>query len=181
MHTFRSSSSRETRALGERLAERILCVIPAKAGIQKRNSRFPIKSRMTEVNHRGALVIALAGDLGAGKTTFVQGFFRGLGIKKRATSPTFIIFRRFAIRRKRVMGQESGVMNVYHVDAYRIKDPQELAALGFGEILSNPKNIVLIEWPENGKNLIPKNAVNISFRHGKRESERCLTFPKNLP
>ncbi|OGZ52785.1 MAG: tRNA (adenosine(37)-N6)-threonylcarbamoyltransferase complex ATPase subunit type 1 TsaE [Candidatus Ryanbacteria bacterium RIFCSPLOWO2_01_FULL_48_26] len=149
------------------MAERILAVIPVKTGIQSKKSK-------TE----GAFIIALSGDLGAGKTTFVQGFARGLGIKKRATSPTFIIFRRFAI--PKVESHKSKVESLYHVDAYRIKKSADLTALGFKEILKDPKNIVLIEWPENIKKILPKTVFWVRFKHGRRELERSLTFSKDL-
>ena len=88
----------------------------------------------------------MRGDLGAGKTTFTQGFFRGLGIKRNPISPTFVIMRRYAVPRKHFK-------NIYHFDAYRLKRTEDLAVLGFDDVLSDAKNIVLIEWPERvGKN-----------------------------
>jgi len=113
-------------------------------------------------------VFALKGNLGAGKTTFVQGFFRGLGLK-RAASPTFIIMRRYSLKR--------GIFkNVYHMDAYRLKKTKELKVLEFGEILADPQNIVLIEWPERIKNILPKNVKWIIFKHGKKEDERIIIY-----
>lgn len=111
---------------------------------------------------RGASVFALSGELGGGKTTFVQGFLRGLGIKRRAASPTFILMRRFG--------------NLHHLDAYRLKKPSELARLGFPEILRNPRNIVLVEWADRVRKLIPRNAIWIKFKHGKKENERIIAY-----
>jgi len=119
-------------------------------------------------------VFALQGELGAGKTTFVQGFLRGLGIKRRSASPTFIIFRRFRIGRKSLVVSRQSFRNVYHVDAYRIKKPRELLALGFKEILSDPQNIVLIEWAENIKRILPKETTWLRFAHGKKQNERTI-------
>lgn len=151
MKIYRSSSSEETKRFAKRLARQIL------------NSKFQIPKR------KHALVFALSGELGAGKTTFVQGFFRGLGIKKRASSPTFIIMRRTAIRNKKFK-------NVFHVDAYRLKKTKNLEAIGFREVLANPENIVLIEWAENIKKILPKRTTWLRFEHGKKENERSLTF-----
>ena len=149
MKTITTSSSASTKKLGEKLAKKI----------------SKTKSQASKVD--SAFVIALSGELGAGKTTFVQGFTQGLGIKRRTMSPTFIIFRRYAIRRSRFT-------NLYHVDAYRIKNTKELVVLEFSEILSNPKNIVLIEWPENIKLILPKKVFRVKFRHGKKEHERII-------
>ena len=118
-------------------------------------------------HRKDALVFALQGDLGAGKTTFTQGFLSGLGIRKRSGSPTFIIFRKFIVH-------SAWYQSVYHVDAYRLKKPRELAVLGFKEMLSNPRNIVLIEWAENIKSVLPKGTIWLRFAHGKNENERIL-------
>ena len=100
-----------------------------------------------------ALVIGLKGDLGGGKTTFVQGFAKGLGIKQKILSPTFVILKRFNIKRR----------TFYHIDCYRIKSFKELISLGFREIVSDPKNIIIIEWAEKIKNILPKNTQWIEF------------------
>lgn len=126
---------------------------------------------------KGARVLALAGELGAGKTTFVQGFFKGLGIKARAVSPTFIIFRRHHIpshtgHRSKVLGYKS----VFHMDAYRLSGDKDLSPLGFKEIIDNPENILLVEWAGNIKNALPKGTKWIEFSHGKKPSERTLTL-----
>jgi len=147
MKAYLSSSSEETKRLGEKLAKKIFKSYPGKT----------------------AKIVALTGELGSGKTTFVQGFFRGLGIRKRATSPTFVIFRRFTFH-------VSGFKNLYHVDAYRIKKPKELNALGFGDILKNPQNIVLVEWAEKIKRILLRNALWLKFRHGGKENERAISI-----
>jgi tRNA threonylcarbamoyladenosine biosynthesis protein TsaE len=116
---------------------------------------------------RGALIIALQGDLGAGKTTFTQGFGRGLGIKRKMASPTFILMRRFSIN-------HLPITNFYHIDAYRIKRPDSLEVLGLKEIFADPKNIVLIEWPEKIKKTLPKRTVWLKFQYGKKENERKI-------
>jgi tRNA threonylcarbamoyladenosine biosynthesis protein TsaE len=90
-------------------------------------------------------VVALVGDLGAGKTTFVQGLARALGIKQRIISPTFIIARRYNFKNN----------YFYHVDLYRTKDADEISGLGLEEMWENKKNIVVIEWPEEILSKLP--------------------------
>lgn len=114
-----------------------------------------------------ALVLALRGDLGAGKTTFTQGFFRGLGIKQNPISPTFVIMRRYVLR-------NSEFRNVYHLDAYRLKKEEDMEVLEFGKILADPKNIILIEWPEKIQGVLPRGTVRLDFIHEKKENERMI-------
>lgn len=115
-----------------------------------------------------ATVFALQGDLGAGKTTFVQGFLKGLGLKKRVTSPTFVL-----MRRHKLPGQH--VKNVFHIDAYRLKKPEHLMPLELDVIMNEPHNVVLIEWPEQAKRFLPKDTVRLRFKYGKKENERTIT------
>lgn len=114
-----------------------------------------------------AQILALSGDLGAGKTTFTQGFIKTLGVKHHVTSPTFMLVRRYELK-----GQKFS--NVFHFDLYRIHKPKEVLSLDFKKITGNPENIVLIEWPEQIGKLLPKNSVKISFEHGKNEKERII-------
>lgn len=122
---------------------------------------------------RRASVLALSGDLGAGKTTFTQGFVKALGVKHNVTSPTFLIVRRYELPDKKFL-------NVFHFDLYRIHSIGELASLHFKKIMNDPQNIVLIEWPERiglpgqGKAL-PKSAHWIYFKHGKNQKERIIS------
>ena len=108
---------------------------------------------------KAAFVIALEGDLGGGKTTFLQGFARGLRIKEKILSPTFVIMRRFKIRRKSCQ-----FANFYHIDCYRIGKPKEILDLGFKKIISDPENIIAIEWADRIKNFLPKNALVLKFK-----------------
>ncbi|PIR88962.1 MAG: tRNA (adenosine(37)-N6)-threonylcarbamoyltransferase complex ATPase subunit type 1 TsaE [Candidatus Harrisonbacteria bacterium CG10_big_fil_rev_8_21_14_0_10_40_38] len=117
-----------------------------------------------------AFVLALVGDLGAGKTAFTKGFAKSLGIKK-VTSPTFVIFKPYSISKK-----IKNFKTLYHVDCYRIKEIKELEVIRFYEILNNPENIVIIEWADRIKKIIPKNAKWITISHGKLETERKLAF-----
>jgi len=105
-----------------------------------------------------ALVLGLRGDLGGGKTTFLQGFARGLGIKEKVLSPTFVIMRRFRIPKNK--GRFS---YFYHIDSYRIKRPEEIQGLGFKKIVSFPENIVAIEWADKISKALPGKTFWIIF------------------
>lgn len=100
-------------------------------------------------------VIALTGELGTGKTIFVQGFAKGLGIKDKIISPTFVLIRQHKIPKSS--------KTLYHIDLYRLERLKDTRYLGLEEIWSNPNNIVLIEWPEKLKEL-PKGVVKISIQ-----------------
>ena len=114
-------------------------------------------------------IFALVGDLGSGKTAFVQAFLRALGIKQRITSPTFLIFRKF-------QNPNSKFQTAYHVDCYRLDNPKELLKLGFREILADKNNIVLVEWADKIKELLPKETQWIYFKHGRNEKEREIVY-----
>jgi tRNA threonylcarbamoyladenosine biosynthesis protein TsaE len=111
-----------------------------------------------------AVVLALVGDLGGGKTTFSQGFAKGLGVRNKITSPTFTIFKRFKIylARGRVP-QKIDFENFYHFDCYRLLGPKDILDLGFKEIVSSPRNIILLEWAEKVKRSLPKETIWLHF------------------
>ncbi|OGZ29163.1 MAG: tRNA (adenosine(37)-N6)-threonylcarbamoyltransferase complex ATPase subunit type 1 TsaE [Candidatus Nealsonbacteria bacterium RIFOXYC1_FULL_40_7] len=91
----------------------------------------------------------------------MQGFAAGLGIKEKITSPTFNIFKKYPIKNE-PGSYEPG--SFYHFDCYRIEKPKEILDLGFEKIISDPKNIVAIEWAENIKESLPKNTRWINFK-----------------
>jgi len=105
---------------------------------------------------KGALIIGLKGDLGGGKTTFSQGLAKGLGIKQRVTSPTFIIIKRFQVSGFRFQ-------NFYHIDCCRVQRSKEILDLGFKEIISNPQNIVVIEWADRVRKILPRDVLMLKF------------------
>lgn len=110
---------------------------------------------------RGGAIICLAGELGSGKTTFTQGVLKGLGAKGPYTSPTFVVIKQYKLKT-----QNSKLENVYHIDAYRIS-AQNVLALGWEEIVADKKNIVIVEWAERIRKIIPKYAIWMKFRHVK--------------
>ena len=99
-------------------------------------------------------VITLKGELGAGKTIFVKGFAKGLGVKNTITSPTFVLVKNYKI--------PNSVKTLYHIDLYRLENPSSLEQLGLEEIFSNNENIILLEWPERLKS-IPEKTVSITI------------------
>lgn len=113
---------------------------------------------------KGAVVIGLEGELGSGKTRFVQGFARGLGIRQRLTSPTFVILRRHAIPASPAGGRDKQYANLYHIDCYRLNKSKDLLDLDFKEITNNSQNITIIEWAEKVKKILPRDAIWIRFR-----------------
>jgi tRNA threonylcarbamoyladenosine biosynthesis protein TsaE len=109
-------------------------------------------------NKTGALVLALYGELGSGKTTFAQGFARVLGIQEPILSPTFTIIKIYQIP-----SPFKNFQMLYHVDCYRLQNEKELLELGWEEVISNPHNIVLVEWPERVPKAMPKESRKLSF------------------
>ena len=114
-----------------------------------------------------ALVIGLEGELGSGKTAFVQGLAQGLGIKEAITSPTFVILKMVELKK----GNWS---YFYHIDCYRINKPGDLLDLDFKEIINQP-NIVVVEWAERIKEILPKNTLWIRFEY-LSQNERKITL-----
>lgn len=117
-----------------------------------------------------ATVVALSGDLGSGKTAFVQAVARLLNIKDRVTSPTFVLIKsyklftrqNFAVAKLR-RASVTGYKSLFHIDAYQLKSGDEIKKLGWNEMIADPQNLIFIEWPENVADAIPKDAIKISF------------------
>ncbi len=147
---FKTTSSRQTKKLAALLAQEIL------------SASWRIKKQ--------ALVLALSGDLGAGKTTFTQGFLRGLGVRGKIASPSFTLIKNYELRIKNY----GKYKKIFHIDCYRIYKPKDILSIGIKEILSNSLNIVLIEWPERIKRILPSKIISIKFKHGLKENERVI-------
>ena len=124
---------------------------------------------------RGGEVICLYGELGSGKTTFMQGLAKGLGITRNIISPTFIIMRTYSIKEegKRVKGEE--LKRLYHLDLYRIGTEEEAIDLGVLDIMSDPETIVAIEWPDKIENILPEKRINVYFEY-LADDKRQITF-----
>ena len=107
-------------------------------------------------------VLALYGDLGSGKTCFVQGIAAALGITRIITSPTFTLVNEYRAQQ-----------SLIHIDLYRITDPDELLSLGFDEYLE-PSGITAIEWAERAGDLIPESAISIHFNALPEHNSRAI-------
>ena len=108
-------------------------------------------------------VVALTGELGAGKTCFVQGLVRGLGATVRATSPTFVL-----------VNQYSGRVPIHHVDAYRTDSMAELLDLGLLEMVGG-EGVTVIEWADKLTPLLPPDAVHVHIA-GVGDEPRTITI-----
>ena len=109
-------------------------------------------------------IIELVGDVGAGKTTFVRGLAKGLGVKEPVTSPSFTISKSYALK-------NGGFL--VHYDFYRLQSPG-LMAEDLQENLSNLKNIVIIEWGESIKDLLPENHQRIEIKYNEDDSREVI-------
>ena len=124
-----------------------------------------------EPESTGATIVSLCGDLGSGKTAFTKIFARILGVTDIVTSPTFILERIY----KLPPGKK--FRHLIHIDAYRLDSTKELQHLGFEDLVKDYSNLIIIEWPERVKELIPSTAYTITFTHtipGEREITFCV-------
>lgn len=116
-------------------------------------------------------VVCLEGDLGAGKTTFTQGLAAALKVKGRVTSPTFCI-----VQEHRGEDEESPML--VHMDLYRLDGEEDVLAVGWEDYLERGA-ILVVEWPERARSLIPANARHVVFRHpspDEPDGRRRITF-----
>lgn len=126
-----TKSAEETRALGKRLAGEI---IPG-------------------------ILLCLVGDLGAGKTTLVQGLLEGLGAERPFVSPTFVIMKQYDLAAGLLSGR---IQRVYHADAYRVQE-KDFIEIGFAEWCADRDGLVILEWPERIAAILPEKRINITI------------------
>ena len=110
-------------------------------------------------------IICLYGDLGSGKTVFVQGLAKALGLKRTLTSPTFVTMKNYG--------------NFYHLDLYRVNHQNEIKGLDLIELFSEPENIISIEWAEKIKDTLPKNRFDIYFDVIDENTRKIFIFKRN--
>lgn len=110
---------------------------------------------------KGGEIICLSGELGSGKTTFAQGVLKGLRAKGPYTSPTFVVMKHY----------KAGRRNIYHIDVYRVES-KDILDLGWEEIIAGKNNIVIVEWAERIKRIIPRDAIWIKFEHLKDDERK---------
>ncbi len=121
----------------------------------------------------GNEIIALEGDLGAGKTTLLQGLASGLGIKDLVNSPTFNILKRYNLK-TRLTDQSIKLKYFYHIDAYRLKNSQELKDLGWEEMINDENSVIAIEWAEKIKDILPPNTIQIKLKHVNEQTRQII-------
>lgn len=109
-------------------------------------------------------VIALEGDLGAGKTTFTKGLAEGLGIKRVVNSPTFTIIKEY-----------QGTLPLYHMDVYRLEDSYE--DLGFDEYFEG-NGLTVVEWAHIIEEQLPRELLTIYLKHGKNDTREITLVPR---
>ena len=110
-------------------------------------------------------VVVLAGDLGAGKTAFAQGFGRGLGVSERITSPTFTLVHVY----------DSGRLPIHHLDVYRLDQLSEVLDLGLAEMLEEG-GVVLVEWGDAIAPLLPHDYLEVRLTFGDGDDDRHLAL-----
>jgi len=113
-------------------------------------------------NKTKATIVGLYGDLGSGKTAFTKEVSRAFGLKQTVTSPTFVIEKIYKL--PQFGSKASEFEYLIHIDAYRLESGEELKQLGWEEIVNNPKNLIFIEWPENIKDILPKDIKKMKFK-----------------
>ena len=138
-----TKSSSETKKLGEILAQEL----------------------------KGGEIICLSGNLGSGKTTFAQGFLKGLKVEGPYTSPTFVVMKKYHItwnmehgtKYKRMLHAPCSMLHdVYHIDAYRVS-AKDIFNMGWKEIAADKNNVIIVEWAERIKKIIPERAIWVRF------------------
>lgn len=114
----------------------------------------------------GASVLALHGELGAGKTAFVQELASILGVKEKVQSPTFVILKNYSL-------EKGNYTNLIHIDAYRLDRGEDLQKLNWDMYVNNHHNLIVIEWAERIESILPKDTLHIDFEH-MSETERNI-------
>jgi len=115
---------------------------------------------------QGGEIIGLVGDLGAGKTVFVKGLAKSLGIKKTITSPTFVLMKIYSLSRK-----QKKIKNLVHIDAYRLVNPEDIITIGANEYWQRPDTVTVIEWADKIKKILPRQTKFIRFKIKKESRE----------
>lgn len=116
----------------------------------------------------GPTIVALHGDLGAGKTTFVQALARELGVEGAVTSPTFVVMKSYETN-------DEVFATLVHIDAYRIQSDDEMRPLQFADMLTAPRTLICIEWAEKIATLLPAAVHHLTFTH-QSDTTRVITY-----
>ena len=109
-------------------------------------------------------IVCLYGELGSGKTTFVQGLAKALGVKKNIPSPTFILIREYPVKKL-------PITKLIHVDCYRLESEKDIRAVDLKEFWQDEKNLVVIEWAERIKSILPKERTDLCFEYANTDEK----------
>lgn len=131
-----SQSPQDTQHIAAQLARKLLAAMPGTSA---------------------ATVVALRGELGAGKTTFTQGFAQTLGVTEQPKSPTFMLAKQYAI--------PGTPYSLWHLDCYRLNDHRDLVTLDLHHLFTDPNVLMLIEWPERISNGLPRDHIEVHLTH----------------
>lgn len=115
-----------------------------------------VEKLLREKSEKKAMVVALRGDLGTGKTAFTKGVAKALGVTETVTSPTFIIQKSYTLA-------SSAFHKLIHIDAYRFEEATEAHVLELETLFKNPHYLIVIEWPEQIEPFIPADAIRVHF------------------
>lgn len=120
----------------------------------------------------GATVVGLYGELGSGKTTFMKYLAESFGVGETVQSPTFVIMKIYELvaSSKQIVAR---FKHLIHIDAYRIEKEEEMVMLGWREIISDPKNLICVEWPERVAGIMPEH-TKIIFHHIDESSRKII-------
>lgn len=123
-------------------------------------------AKIGEIATDTALIVALSGDLGAGKTALTQKVAAKLGVKEHVISPTFVILKNYKT-------EHDLFKNLVHIDAYRLDSSMELVTLGWIEIVKDKNNLIVLEWPEKVPECLKENNVcHIKLTHIDEETRQ---------
>jgi tRNA threonylcarbamoyladenosine biosynthesis protein TsaE len=125
-------------------------------------------ARQLKPHGEGATLVTLSGELGAGKTAFTKAIAKALGVGEVVNSPTFVLEKIYTLT-----GQS--FKRLVHIDAYRLESGAELGALGFDELMKDPENLVLLEWPERVGDALQKPSVAITITSNE-DGSRTFTY-----
>lgn len=114
-------------------------------------------------------LVALKGDLGAGKTCLIQGIAEGLGVTEVVNSPTFVLLNVYEAR---------GALRLYHFDLYRLSTSEELEDIGAVEFFHDPQGISLVEWADRVPELLPADRWDVCLAHGATADERTIHWQR---
>ncbi len=133
-----------------------------------------LSQNLKSLKFKKSIIVALEGELGAGKTVFTKGLARVLGVREKIKSPTFVLMRKYKLVSKRF----KNLKFLYHLDCYRLKDENDLINLGIKEILQVSHNIVVIEWADRVKKILPKKHIKIHIDHIDKNTRKIEIISK---